>query len=143
MSSGGAATGGAGSAGQAAGGVDTMGVPATFESVMLLIDGTTPPCVSADCHGYLGPNVFQMNKMDPDQVYNSLLTTRAEACNCMPVVDPGHPENSALITLLSGPCGKTPQMPKDCDPDPVYGNCVPANFTAAIAQWIANGAPRN
>lgn len=57
----------------------------------------------------------------------------------MKLVDPGKPAQSALVKILSGPCGMTPRMPYGCSAE--AGDCIPDDYIAAVARWIANGAP--
>jgi hypothetical protein len=62
-------------------------------------------------------------------------------CGNFPVVNPGKPQESAIVKILKGPCGTTPRMPIDCVDDG-DSKCVPPEYIAAITQWIANGAPK-
>jgi hypothetical protein len=102
-----------------------------------------PPCASADCHGAGGPNPFQLNPHDSEQMYRSITTTIAKDCGNVPIVTPGKPKQSALLTALRGPCScSIPRMPRACDSDPNNNLCLPADYIAAIEQWIASGAPK-
>jgi hypothetical protein len=58
----------------------------------------------------------------------------------MKLVDPGKPAQSALITILKGPCGMTPRMPYGCSAE--ADDCIPDPYIQAVSQWIAIGAPR-
>lgn len=72
-------------------------------------------------------------------LYTTLTTYVAQDCNNEKLVVPGQPQSSALVKILSGPCGVVPQMPKGCKGD----GCVPQAYIDAISGWIANGAPQN
>ena len=124
---------------QAAG--DTAPIPPTFETLKLVLTGTHPPCNAADCHGPGGPNPLQYWVKDDDKLYATLTRHVSVECGNLPVVTPGHPERSAIVKVLKGPCSsKVPQMPNGCTPE--ANNCLPAEYVAAIERWIALGAPR-
>lgn len=77
---------------------------------------------------------------DDAQLYANLTTYVSAACNSTKLVEPGKPAQSALISILSGPCGATPRMPYGCSEE--AGDCIPAEYIQAVAQWIASGAPQ-
>jgi len=138
-------TGGAsgGSAGTpAAGGGST--VPATFlDAVKPVIDGGN--CSAAPCHGKNGAappaNPVTLPTDDDTALYNSLTTYMSKGCGNIPLVKKGDGEGSALVKILKGTCAApTMRMPLDCDPNPDTGNCIPADYIAAISQWITAGA---
>ena len=113
----------------------------TFETLKLVLTGTHPPCNAADCHGPGGPNPLQYWVKDDDKLYDTLTHHVSADCGNIPVVTPGHPERSALVKVLKGPCSaKVPQMPNGCTPE--ANNCLPAEYVTAIERWIALGAPR-
>ena len=114
----------------------------TFATLRFVLTATIPPCNAADCHGPGGPNRLQYRVKDPDALYETITHHVSVDCGNIPVVTPGHPEQSALVKVLKGPCSaKVPQMPNGCQP--ALGNCLPANYVAAIERWIALGAPKN
>jgi hypothetical protein len=77
-----------------------------------------------------------------DDELHTRLTTRISAnCGNIPVVNPGKPDESALVKILKGPCGPTARMPLGCVDDQ-DATCIPADYIAAIEQWIAIGAPQ-
>jgi hypothetical protein len=137
-----AAVGGGGSTAGASGSGTT--IPATFDTVKLVLGGGggIMPCAAAPCHGVGGmappskPLELPPNK--DQQLYANLTSYVSTACNNAKLVNPGNPAQSALVTILSGPCGATPRMPYGCSAQ--AGNCIPDEYIAAIAQWIANGA---
>ncbi|AUX37683.1 hypothetical protein SOCE836_099130 [Sorangium cellulosum] len=93
-------------------------------------------CFGAGCHN------DEMNPLDLQ--VNAELRTRltshvSENCGNLLIVNPGKPEESALIKILKGPCGDTPRMPLECVNDG-DAKCVPPNYIEAISQWIADGA---
>ena len=101
-------------------------------------------CNAAPCHGVNGnappgrPLELPLN--DDEQLYTNLTSYVSVACGNIKLVDPGHPAQSALVSILSGPCGMTPRMPYGCSAE--TGDCIPDDYIAAVAQWIADGAPR-
>jgi len=113
--------------------------PATFATFQAVIYGKG--CDSSDCHGLHADLVL---KGTPDEVYEHLLGTVSEECGGLTVLVPGDPDASALVRLLKGACGSLPQMPADCDCDPVpyINNCVPADYVMAVEEWVRIGAPK-
>jgi hypothetical protein len=111
-------------------------IPATFETFEQVI--TQAPCFGAGCH-----NDAQnpLNLRVDDQLYMRLTSRISKNCGNIPIVNPGKPQDSALVKILSGPCGPTPRMPLGCSDDQ-DGTCIPADYIAAITQWIASGAPQ-
>jgi hypothetical protein len=129
---GGASGGGAGGASN--GGSGGSAIEASFATVKGIIETS---CFGAACHSEPG-NPLQM-KVD-DTLYTTLTTHMTK--NCGPVIKSGSPQESALVRLLKGPCGKTDRMPfGKCfdDGDP---GCIAPDSIAAIEQWIAKGAPK-
>lgn len=133
----GAGAGGAGAGGGGAGGTSGTAPTPTFATFKYVTLNTQPPCVASDCHGFGTMNPLTLAD-DDGMMHSRLLNTRVEKCGNLPVVTPGNPQMSALITLLKGPCGELPRMPYECTPD---FDCVPDNYIAAIEQWVLNGAP--
>jgi hypothetical protein len=138
-SPGSAGSGGLGAAGMsgaagAAGSSST--VSASFETFKSVI--TQAPCFGAGCH-----NDAQnpLNLRVDDQLYTRLTSHMSKNCGNLPVVNPGKPQESALVKILKGPCGTTPRMPLGCVDDQ-DSTCIPAEYIAAITQWIESGAPR-
>lgn len=142
MESGGQSGGAAGSNGGSTGGNT---IPATFETVKTVLQGGGPyaPCASAPCHavGGMAPPGNPLTLAVNDQLYANLTTHVSKDCGNIPVVNPGKPDQSALVKVLKGPCSAiTPQMPLGCSD--AQGNCIPDDFVAAIVQWIAAGASK-
>lgn len=121
-------------------------IPATFATVKLVFGGggAVMTCAAAPCHGVGGiappgdPLALPTN--DDALLYTNLTSYVSKACNNMPLVTPGAPAQSALLSILSGPCGTTPRMPFGCSAE--AGDCIPDEYVAAVAQWIADGAPQ-
>jgi hypothetical protein len=143
----GAGVGGAGSAGTSVAGVGGTGatggasgsgntIPATFDTVKSVINDA--PCFGAGCHNDDGN---PLNLRVDDQLYGRLTSHVSVECGGLPVVNPGKPQESALVKILKGPCGATPRMPLGCVTDD-DSTCIPADYIAAITQWIALGAPQ-
>lgn len=159
---GGVAAGGggaAGSGGQAAGGVASGGTSGSSGA------GGTPDggsfavteerigfsCGNSICHG--GTEMLCLAK-DVDRtggegsfcvpgttLYETLLETKVGPCGGLPLVDPGKPETSAILLLMTRQCEEL-VMPADCPPeDQGYPNCWPDYAIAELAAWIASGAP--
>lgn len=134
MPKGGGAGGSTGSGGNGA-------IPPTFDTVKLVLQGggAIMPCAAAPCHarGGMAPPGNPLTLQNDDQLYGNMLGYVSRACGNVKLVDPGHPDQSALIKILSGPCGTTPRMPYMCSGDA----CIPDDYVAALAQWIASCAP--
>ena len=115
-------------------------IPATFDTVKLVLMGGGPimPCAAAPCHGVHGmappDDPLELPPNDDQQLYTNLTSYIAKDCSNAKLVDPGNPAQSALLTVLKGPCGMVPRMPYMCtDQD---GNCIPDEYVVALAQWI-------
>ena len=94
-------------------------------------------CFGGLCHD-LPEHPLQL-KLD-DQLYTTLTTHVTKECG--PLITKGSPQQSALVKLLKGPCGKTDRMPYGkCISDGDEG-CVSPENIAAIEQWITQGAPQ-
>ncbi len=121
-------------------------VPATFATVKMAFGGGSGimPCSAAPCHGVNGvappDHPLELHPTDDQRMYMTLLTYVSKACNNMKLVEPCKPAQSALVKILKGACGMTPQMPYGCTQQ--ADDCIPADYIAAIEKWIANGAPR-
>jgi hypothetical protein len=142
------AGGGAGGAGGAGGTPGAAGgIAPSFETVKLVFGGGggIMPCSAAPCHGVggLAPPAMplELPPTDDQQLYTNLTSYVSQACGGLKLVEPGNPAQSALLTILTGPCGMTPRMPYGCEPE--SGTCIPDEYIAAVRQWIANGAPPN
>ncbi len=115
--------------------------PATFETVRTAFAGfgAVDSCASAACHGANGmaPPLKPLTLQNDANLYMNMTTYISHACGDIPLVNPGKPNESALIKILNGPCGTTVRMPFGC----VDEHCYDAPLMAAITQWIANCAP--
>jgi hypothetical protein len=150
--SGGASSAGIGGAAPMAGasGSGTSGsgsaIPATFATIKLVFGGGggIMTCAAAPCHGVGGvappDKPLELPTNNDPLLHANLLSYVSKACNDTKLVTPGNPAQSALLTILKGPCGMTPRMPYGCDPQ--AGDCIPDDYIAAVSQWIANGAPQ-
>ena len=136
----GGSSAGGGSAGSAAAGGSS--VPATFATVKEVVNGGR--CSSGLCHGPGGmappPPSVSLTLTDDALLYTHLTSYVSVACGNLKLVEPNKPDQSALLKILTGPCGKTGQMPLNCTPG-ADGDCIPGDYVAAISQWIASGAP--
>lgn len=148
---GGTAAGGTSSGGSGTGGDVGIVIEPSFETLKLVISGHRPDvnCAASDCHsGGHDHAAVPLRLIVDDELYTELTTHVSVKCGNMPVVDPGHPENSALVKLLKGPCEDVdppekpiPRMPYGCFEDEWENNCIADEYIAAIEQWIADGAP--
>jgi hypothetical protein len=135
MDSGGVAVGEAGAGGIDSGSDSGSAVPATFASVKFIVMQSA--CFGAGCHN---DDQNPLNLRLDEQLYTRLTTRISANCGNIPIVNPGKPQDSALVKILKGPCGPMARMPLGCVDD-LDTACVPADYVAAITQWIANGAP--
>jgi hypothetical protein len=100
------------------------------------VDIFTPRCAIPTCHDsqYASGNLV----LDAEHAYSDLVgvppDVDAAAAAGMKRVDPGHPENSFLLTKLQGPpLGQGSRMPLTGDP-------LSADQIKLISDWIAAGA---
>jgi hypothetical protein len=137
-SGGSAGSGASGSGGQSA-------LPPTFETVKLVFGGggSIMTCAAAPCHGVGGlappADPLELPTNDDELLYANLLSYVSTACNNTKLVEPGNAAQSALVTILKGPCGTTPRMPYGCSDE--AGDCIPDEYVAAVVAWIEGGAP--
>lgn len=130
----------------AAGTSSGSGVAATFDTVKLVFGGggSIMTCAAAPCHGVNGmapPNrPLELPTNDDAKLYANLTSYVSAACNDTKLVTPGNPAQSALLTILKGPCGATPRMPFGCSAE--ADDCIPDEYIAAVTQWIADGAKK-
>jgi hypothetical protein len=119
--------------------------PATFATVRasFMGGGAIPSCASAPCHatGSMEPPPprLPLTLQDDANLYHNVMSYTSTACGNIPLVNPGKPQESGLVKILSGPCGTTIQMPFACTGE----QCFAADTIAAISAWIANCAPEN
>src|SRR5262245_56114233 len=119
--------------------------PATFPTgrASFMGGGSVTSCASAPCHGLGGmappPPKIPLILQDDANLYHNVMAYTSVACGNIPLVNPGKPDESGIIKILSGPCGTTTQMPFGCTGD----QCFAADTMAAIRQWILNCAPEN
>jgi hypothetical protein len=111
-------------------------IAATFDTLKFIITQTT--CFGAGCHN---DDQNPLNLRLDDQLRTRLTTHISKNCGNIPIVNPGKPQESALLKILKGPCGPTARMPLGCVSDD-DATCIPADYMAAITQWIALGAPQ-
>jgi hypothetical protein len=116
-------------------------IPPTFATVKLILGGggAIMPCAAAPCHavGGMAPPGNPLTLQDTAELYATMTSYVARDCGNIKLVNPGKPEESALLKILKGPCGAVPRMPYMCSDDA----CIPDDYIAAISQWIATCAP--
>lgn len=141
-----AVAGASGTSSSTAGSTSSDAIAPTFETVKLTIGGggNIMTCAAAPCHGVNGMappgRPLELPTNDDQKLYTNLTSYVSKACGDLKLVEPGNPSKSALVKILSGPCGMTPRMPYGCST--AAGDCIPDEYIAAVTQWIANGAPR-
>jgi hypothetical protein len=117
--------------------------PATFDTVRTAFLGGAEieGCASAACHGLGGSEPPPPRKpiilQNDANLYANIMGYTSVACGNIPFVNPGKPDQSGLIKILTGPCGATVRMPFGCQDV----QCFSSDTIAAISQWIANCAP--
>jgi hypothetical protein len=95
-------------------------------------------CAAAPCHGGSGSN---SDLRDDAGLHERLLLPNAKAadpkCQSMPLVTPGDPDQSLLLSKLSDSpvCGE--RMPYACD---YSGTCLEPAAIETIKSWIIAGA---
>jgi len=103
-------------------------------------------CSSSICHGGAEPLLLidtwedfprRPDHSAYDKLTDTLLNHHVAACANSPLIDPGHPENSAVIKALTRACDDPEWgMPDGCSTTP----CVPQEYIDFIAGWISMGA---
>lgn len=129
-SAGGASTsnGGAENTGGDSSGGSGNQAPATFSTVADMIDAG---CSGTVCHtGRERPELTHDSGL-----YDRLLSYKVMRCGNYPLVNPGSPETSAIIMVVTHQCEEL-AMPNGCVDDP----CVSQEGIDTIAGWISNGA---
>jgi hypothetical protein len=125
----------------------TAEIPATWETMRDTIVYSSIFCAGSDCHGGVDK---RLDLRDDGDLYYELTTWISELCGNKFVVNPGNPDQSAILDVLTTGCGAVapncligqeciPQMPVNCTPG---FDCVAPEKIEAIRQWIANGAPQ-
>jgi hypothetical protein len=138
---GGSGMGGAGGAPACVPQGGTTTPPATFATVKAAMVGfdSIESCAANPCHPKFGmaPPLNPLVLQQDADLYRNMTAYVSAACGNIPFINPGKPNESAFVKIISGPCGTTPRMPYQCTDE----QCLPPDWIAAIAQWIANCAP--
>ena len=81
--------------------------PSTTVKMAMSDYGAVSACASAPCHGAGGmaPPVNPLTLQQDANLYTNMMTYVSHACGDIPLVNPGKPDESALIKILTGPCG--------------------------------------
>jgi hypothetical protein len=105
-----------------------------------------PGCASSICHAGHEPLLLidtwegfprRSDHTPYDTLAETMLQHTVAKCANSPIVDPGHPENLALIKALSRTCDDPEWgMPDGCLETP----CVPEPVIDFISDWITMGA---
>ncbi|OQX68457.1 MAG: hypothetical protein B6A08_09995 [Sorangiineae bacterium NIC37A_2] len=149
---GGAGVGGLGVGGSSGGAPGTGGdegtgggtqYPPNFATIREIVANSlqlSEGCGSGSCHGGEATPEFRDNEHLHDDLINPAKVA-SDYCGGLPLVTPGNPDMSAFYKVISEGCGDIGRMPRACDPDPLYGNCLPEAAIEAVRQWILAGAP--
>lgn len=121
----------------------------TFANVKLMMFSDANPsatCAASDCHGESDIHPEKLVLQDEAGLLDRMKTHVAHRCKDLLVVQPGEPQNSALVLALKGECtdaeGKAlPRMPAGCREADC--NCFYPSWMNLIEDWIAAGAPDN
>jgi OmcA/MtrC family decaheme c-type cytochrome len=105
------------------------GAGATFSSIVEAV--LVPRCATAACHS--GDPPVASPRLDAGAAYAAMVGV-SSAQTGTPIVAPGAPENSYLLSKLRGDAGIVGQ------PMPIGDSALDAADLAAIEAWIANGA---
>ncbi len=100
-------------------------------------------CSFQSCHGG-GSGGFNIPDAGPTIVYASLVGQASRALTDMPLVDPGHPENSFLLAKVEGTQGTLDArcIGGDCGGAmPEGSGLLPPESRQILRDWIAAGAP--
>lgn len=75
---------------------------------------------------------------DQGQLYETLTTWTSPKCGDRKLVDPGNPDNSAIVLSMESGCGELPRMPYGC----AVEGCQADPYLPDLRQWILDGAPQ-
>lgn len=131
MTSGGGAdaTAGGGAGGASTGGAISQD-PVSFQTITQIM---TRNCTVSSCHRP-GRNPSFTNA---STLHNTLMTFNEAACNT-PLVTPGDPDRSAVLSIVEGECGLF-RMPPTCFDAP----CIPVDDIQTFTAWVLQGALRD
>lgn len=130
---GGKATGGSGGStgGTSGGGSGGSTIPASFETLKLIVSSLCQGCHGSD---------MSLNLNTDAGLYGRLTSGMSRTCG--PLITKGDPSKSAMFKMLEGTCPPPFSiMPDGCKP--ADGNCLEADYQDAVKRWIAAGAPEN
>jgi len=98
--------------------------------------------VAASCHA--GPGSANMD-LTPGVAYGQIVGVRSTQQRNLKRVDPGDPDASYLVRKIrGGPNISGTEMPQGCPATPLSGaQCLSADDTAAIVQWVTECALNN
>ncbi len=96
----------------------------------------TATCIGMACHDSTQPQTGM--ELTAAVSYANLVGRTGVLCTAVPLVTPGAPNESYLMSKLqgSGPCMQGSRMPKGAP-------ALPSTQLKVIRDWITNGAPNN
>jgi len=90
-------------------------------------------CALAGCH----VPAAQFPDLSQSDSYNAIVGKRSQQQARLQLVNPGDPNDSYLVRKIDGgPDISGVLMPQGCPAAPVKGQCLTADETTAIAQWV-------
>jgi hypothetical protein len=127
-------TGGTDAGGSAGGGAGGSGPTLAFSEVAPVVNQS---CGRMGCHGTgFGAKMPTLTSANLQTLYQNLTSTMVPECGNKPLVSPGNPANSAILSLVKRECGDF-FMPADCMNTP----CLPQATIDTLTDWIQGGAP--
>jgi hypothetical protein len=113
----------------------------------MMVASPNGPCFASDCHGTSDVHPERLVLEQDAGLLDRMKSHVAHNCNDLLVIQPGEPQNSALVRALNGECidaggSALERMPGGCNTTPDC-NCFYPSWMAAIEAWITAGAPDN
>lgn len=150
-----ASSGGSGAGGTGTGGTQGPVYSAGYQTLIDVLSGykidrPDYSCAAADCHsGGHDHSDVPLRLVQDGGLYAELTTHVSVKCGNIKAVEPGDPENSALLKVLTRGCDENilpdeepvPLMPYGCEKTEWDNSCVADEYIDAIEEWILNGAP--
>ncbi len=131
VAGGGANSQGGGGVSGGSGGSGGSSIPASFETMKLIITSLCQGCHGSD---------MSLNLNSDPALYMRLTTGTTRTCG--PLITKGDPSKSAMFKMLEGTCPPPFSiMPDGCKPE--EDSCLGADYQDAVKRWIAAGAPEN
>jgi hypothetical protein len=111
--------------------------PATFATFKEAINSFTG-CTSSDCHGT--GNHTGLDLQTEAGFLDRITTGTTAKCGGRKFIEPGNPDESAIVKAMEGTCEMLERMPRACIEEEFSSNCMSPDYVASIRAWIAAGA---